>query len=248
MTHLTEEDLILHYYGEAAEPAAAQAHLDACPECRAGFRSLARVLNAMDAFPVPERAADYEAAVWRRLSQAGLRPAFWRRPWGWRRQWLRWPVMGLALASALLAFLIMLRPPARPVRQTQTPAPLSVAHGEAPNEQLFRLALGDYLDRSGIVLTELANTVGGRTVDISAEQERAANLLADCRLYRQTAAGANDHIVAGVLDDLERVLVEIAHAPSRLGPAQADELRMRLRSEGVLFRIRILSSTVRNQS
>ena len=115
-------------------------------------------------------------------------------------------------------------------------------------EQILRLAVGDYLDRSGVVLTELANTGEGRTVDISAEQQRAAGLLAECRLYRQTAMRNEDHIVAGVLDELELVLVEIAHAPSRLQPAQADEMRDRLRSEGVLFRIRVLSSTVRNQS
>jgi hypothetical protein len=234
MTHLTEEDLILHYYGEAAEPASAEAHLDACPDCRASFRALQRVLNAMDALPVPERVADYETVVWRRLIGAGLRPAFWRRPL------VRWPVVGLALASALVALVVITRPPAKPPVREARNAPL--------REQILKLTLGDYLDRSGIVLTELANAGEGGTVDISAEQERAASLLAECRLYRQTAVGDGDHIVAGVLDELERVLVEIAHAPSRLDAAQAEELRARLRSDGVLFRIRVLSSSVRNQS
>jgi hypothetical protein len=117
-----------------------------------------------------------------------------------------------------------------------------------PPEQILRLTLGDYLDRSGIVLTELAHAADGRAVDISAEQMRAADLLTECRLFRQTAMRSQDQVVAGVLDELERVLVEIAHAPSRLDAAEADELRDRLRSEGVLFRIRVLSSTVRNQS
>jgi hypothetical protein len=54
-------------------------------------------------------------------------------------------------------------------------------------------------------------------------------------------------MLAGVLDELERVLLEIAHAPSRLEPAQLDDLRLRLRSDGILFRIRVLGSTVRNQ-
>ncbi len=54
--------------------------------------------------------------------------------------------------------------------------------------------------------------------------------------------------MAGVLDELERVLVEISHAPSRLAPAQVEELQQRLRSEGVLFRIRDLDSRVRSQA
>jgi hypothetical protein len=235
MTHLTEEDLILHYYGEATEPAAAEEHLDACPDCRAAYGSLKRVLNTMNALPVPERAVDYGATVWRRLEGAGLRPALWRRPF------VRWPVLGFAVALAIVVVLLVSRPPAKlPVRAARI-SPQS-------QERILRLTLGDYLDRSGIVLTELANAGGGRALDISTEQERAANLLAECRLYRQTAMRTEDHVVAGVLDELERLLVEIAHTPSRLDRAQADELRERLRSEGILFRIRVLSSTVRNQS
>jgi hypothetical protein len=239
MTHLTEEDLILHYYGESADGDAAQAHLDGCPDCRSTFGSLARVLNAMDALPVPERAMDYEARVWQRLVGTGLRIPFWRR------RFIQWPVAGLALASVLAAVMVIARPPAKP-------PVLQARSALLPPDQILRLTLGDYLDRSGIVLTELANAGDGRAVDISAEQKRAADLLTECRLYRQTAMRAQGEamaqVAASVLDELERVLVEVAHTPPRLDPAEADELRDRLRSEGVLFRIRVLSSTVRNES
>ena len=50
-----------------------------------------------------------------------------------------------------------------------------------------------------------------------------------------------------LLDDLNRVLLEIAHAPSRLAPADLELLRQRLEAEGILFKIRVLGSTVRNQ-
>ena len=55
-------------------------------------------------------------------------------------------------------------------------------------------------------------------LDISAEKERAADLVSESRLYRQTAAHTGDTAVAGVLDDIDRVLLEIAHGPSRLAP------------------------------
>jgi hypothetical protein len=84
-------------------------------------------------------------------------------------------------------------------------------------------------------------------LDISFEQERATNLLGENRLYRQSAAGAGDAMVAGVLDELERVLLEIEHAPSKISPAELDELRLRLRAEGILFKLRVLGSNVRSQ-
>jgi hypothetical protein len=230
MTHLTEEDLILHYNEEAEDGTTVENHLHACTECRAAYSALERVLNVMDSLPVAERGVDYEAAVWQRLRAAGLRPALWRR------SILRWPAVGFALAAAIAGLVFVMRP-----------APHRFAVADEWDKQILSVAVSDYLDRSAIVLTELANATAPGELDISAEQERAADLVAECRLYRQTATRANEHTVLAVLDQVERVLLEIAHAPSRLDPAQVDELRARLRSEGVLIRIRGLSSTVRNQ-
>jgi hypothetical protein len=240
MSHLSEEELILHYYGETGNPAPVERHLDTCPACRAAYSSLERVLNVMDALPIPERSQGYEAAVWRRVS--GKLPTPSRlRLWPWR-----WATAGAVLAAALMTLIVW--HPTAPLGKRRSKPPAS-ASGTDPflQEQILRLAVGDYLDRSGIVLTELANASSDAALDISTEQERTADLLAECRLYRQTALRADDNIVAGVLDELERVLLEVAHAPSRLDPAQVDELRRHLRSEGVLFRIRVLSSTVRSQ-
>ena len=94
---------------------------------------------------------------------------------------------------------------------------------------------------------ELVNANPHGAMDISAEQERAQDLVSEARLYRQTAMHTGDTAVADVLDDLDRVLLEIAHAPSRLTPGDLDKLRQRLEAEGILFKIRVLGSTVRNQ-
>ena len=66
MTHLSNEELILHYYGEAEDPAPVDRHLDECQECRAVYGSLERVLNVMEALPVPERSAGTTARSSRR--------------------------------------------------------------------------------------------------------------------------------------------------------------------------------------
>jgi hypothetical protein len=244
MSHLNEHDLILHYYGETEDPAAVERHLDTCPSCRAAYGALERVLNVVDALPVPERGAAYENDTWRRVKPhvgQAFSPA--RQRWGWAA--FRWPAAAVACVSLVAVFLAgrfsavshapRISPAVRAVPDTQL------------QDRVLRSAVADYLDRTGIVLVELANATPDGGVDISAEQERAADLLNESRLYQQTALRAGDHMVAGVLDELARVLLEIAHAPSRLEPAQLDDLRLRLRSEGILFRIRVLGATVRDQ-
>jgi hypothetical protein len=72
-------------------------------------------------------------------------------------------------------------------------------------------------------------------------------LVTETRLYRQTAEHTGDTQITGVLDELERVLVDITHAPSNISPEQLQELRQRLEAEGILFKIRVLGSNVRNQ-
>ena len=45
MNHLSEEQLILHYYGEEGDTLAVEQHLEGCEECRGVYASLQRVLN-----------------------------------------------------------------------------------------------------------------------------------------------------------------------------------------------------------
>jgi hypothetical protein len=239
MTHLTEEQLILHYYSEAEDSASLDQHLDQCQDCRALYASVERVLNVMDGLPVPERTARYEAQVWDRVAPylpVRRRFRFLTSPW-------RWTAAATALAG--LVFAAFLAGRFYP-RHAASQVPIAAANPQT-QERILKLAVGDYLERSQNVLMELANADSPEALDISAEQERVSNLLGENRLYRQTALHTGDALMAGVLDDLERVLLEIEHAPTRLTPEQLQELRRRLRTDGILFRIRILGSSVRSQ-
>jgi hypothetical protein len=241
MIHVTEEELILHYYGETEDPATVEQHLNGCDACRTAFGSLQRILNVMEALPVPERSADYGAQVWERMSAhlpVRRRLRLFVIPW-------RWAAACAAMATLLIGAFLAGRFYPWPPRQA---APIA-ANPQTPQtqESILKMAVGDYLDRSQMVLIELANASPAATSDISAAQERAANLVGENRLYRQTAAATGDALVASVLDELERVLLEIAHSPSQLSTEQLNELQRRLRSDGILFRIRVLGSTVRGQ-
>jgi hypothetical protein len=130
----------------------------------------------------------------------------------------------------------------------QARKPAQMAADPQAGERILLVAVGDYLERSQMVLIELANASPTGALDISAEQERAADLVSENRLYRQTAAHTGDAAVAGVLEELERVLLDITHAPSRISPGELEKLRQRLQAKGILFKIRVLGSNVASAS
>jgi hypothetical protein len=236
MSHLSEEELILHYYGEPGDPAGNEQHLDQCGECRALYSSLQRLLNSMDSLPVPERDAEYAARVWQRI-EGSLKP---RRRFRLPMPYWRWAVASTAFAGLLVAAFLAGRfyPSGRPALQ---------AADSQTRQSVLLVAVGDYLERSQMVMIELANAEANGPLDISAEQERAGDLVSESRLYWQTAAHAGEAGIARVLDELERVLVEITHEPSRIPPERLEKLRARLKDQGILLKIRVLGSTVRQE-
>jgi hypothetical protein len=259
MNHPTEEELILHYYGEdEVDYARAEVdydeaggmgrtagdydrHLEACESCRALYASLQRVLNVVDTLPVPERGPEYEGELWNRIRRHI--PASRRASWlAWTGPW-RWAAAASACAGLMvLAFLAGRAYPSR-----QPAAQLASSADPQTGERVLLLAVGDYLERSQMVLIELSNASSKHPLDISSEQERAADLVSESRLYRQTAQHTGDTAVAGLLDELDRVLLEITHSPSQLSAGEVEDLRQRLEAEGILFKVRVLGSKVRHQ-
>lgn len=233
MNHLNEEQLILHYYGE--ESANADEHLSACESCREAYQVLQRVLNSVDSLPVPERGADYEALVWQAVERRLER----KKSWGIR--WWKPLVVAVAMAALIVgAFLAG--------RQGRKPQQVAAVDGTA-RERVLLVAVGDHLERSQMILVELANAGAPKNghLDITYEQRAAEDLLESNRLYRQTASSSGDEATAALLDDLERVLLEIAHSPSAVSEKQLDELRKQIEDRGILFKVKVFGSQVEQQ-
>ena len=134
------------------------------------------------------------------------------------------------------------------------PAPTAVATqasatpGDSTSDGVLVLAVVDHLDRSQMMLVELMNADPDQPViNISNEQTRARELVAANRVYRQSAAQAGDETTGDVLDELERVLIEIANAPEGAGKAEIEALRARITSRGLLFRVRVVNSEMRQR-
>jgi polyhydroxyalkanoate synthesis regulator phasin len=234
MNHISEDQLVLFYYGESTEAAAIENHLSGCESCRSELRSLQLVLNTLDSAPVPERPADYGQTIWKKMLPHLAAPR--RRT---IRQWWIWaPVMAALLLGAFVAGSLWQRVSSRSVAKNQ--------NNQQIRERILLVAVGDHLERSQMVLAELDHAPDGKgKLDISGERQMAEDLLDDNRLYRQTARSTGDNSMASVLDDLERVLLEIAHSPSDVSNEQLDDLRQQIESRGLLFKIRVLGSAAR---
>jgi hypothetical protein len=113
-------------------------------------------------------------------------------------------------------------------------------------ERVLLIAMGDHLDRSQIVLAEIVNN-SPASIDLSDERTRARDLVDQNRLLRQTALHNGDRMQAALLDELERVLLDIANSPEKVTDAELESLRSRIETENLLFKVRVFSTNVRNK-
>lgn len=245
MPHLTEDELVLHYYGEMDTPAEARAtaHLSDCSECHASYGRLQRVMALVDSVPAADASEGFERIAWARLETAlpDRRPGVF--------SWLVYSPARLAFAALVVAlvggaFYAGRQMPGR-TTTVANGAPASPSNGV--RERILLVDLGDHLDRSQMMLVELVSADNGAAVDISSERSRAEQLLAANRLYRETAVKTGDAATAALLDELERILVDVAASPSTLTQDDLDEVRRRIESKGLLFKVRVVSSDVRER-
>lgn len=236
MTHLNEEQLVEHYYNDDANHADAATHLALCADCRAEFERLSTTLTSVSAYEPPAREENYGTDVWNRI-RAHLPEPEKRSWWSWSgaRRWVAVGAMAVLIATAFLLGRLSKPLPTNPV----------IADKDKDKKVLL-VALGDHLERSQMILVELTHAPQANDVDISSEQKRAEELLASNRLYRQAAVKSGDADIAIVLDELERVLLDVTHEPSKLDGDQMQEIQKRIESKGILFKVRVIGSKVRS--
>ena len=246
-THITDDDLILHFYGEAPRSDATKidAHLGECADCRRNWDSLQQTLKMVDSADVPDAHEGFERVMWARVRPSLPTPktagAYWWSPRVWA------PIAGLAAVIAI-AFVSgrLFTHPAAPV----VPAPLSTdAQADARNhrESVLLSALGDHFEQTEQLLVEIKNTPDARRVDMSFEQQTARDLVAAGRLYRAGAEQNGDGQLAAVLEDLEQVLVDVAAGPDQLNTKDLKSLRARIEDDSLLFKVRALTTAVRER-
>ena len=183
------------------EPAA-HPHIDSCLDCREHFRDLSATLNAFNDLPVPESP-----------------PFTWRAPLSYRlKRWAPYILVPTFAAALFVAFFL----------GRQHPAPTQFA--DSGRERILLVALDTHLQRSQMVLLELAN---GDPASLPEARQRARDLIGENRLYRQTTLYSGDRNYADLLEQLDRVLTVSANSQSQSSTPHDDQI------EQLLFKIRV---------
>lgn len=247
--HFSQEEFILHYYGEPELGAERREHLAQCQTCIAELAGLAAVLDQVTPVAVPEPGDDYEARVWDRLQ--------WRLRGEKKRDRFTWVKAFAVAATVIVAFLagVMWKSssrhvvePTRVVTATTNPTtPLvdSSTRRLGDSTRILFVVVGEHFDQSERVLVELTNLTPDGKTDITTERDRAEELLASNRLYRRTALDRGEEDVSTLLDELEPVLLQIAHSPSQVSAEELRAMQKRVETKGLVFKLRVVRADVK---
>ena len=236
MKHLTPEQIVLHCYGDAPEGEKIGLHLRGCAQCRGEFERMKAFLAEIPATPVPEPPIYLEEKLWLNLRDRLQDEK--RSAWNALLTPSRWAAIGAVAVLMIAAFL------AGRFWPHQNASPAKAESVQVNPERVVLVAVGDHLERSQILLVEIMNANPKDAADFAEERQQARNLLEDNRLYRLSALQNDKPIVANVLDELERVLTEVANSPAEMTPGDVMEIRRRIQSEDLLFKIHVVGSTV----
>jgi hypothetical protein len=237
-SHLNDDQLVLFYYRESDERDRVASHLEECQSCRTKFLRLESTLGGIPVHEVPARGEQYGADVWQRIR--GRLPE--KRRFDWKLMFRPQPLAAWAAIAALilLAFLM-----GRFTRHQETPVEQAITAQD--RERILLVSVENHLEISQRVLMEILNTPTDGSADISQEQLRAEDLLESNRLYRQVAVRSGNAGVADVLDQLERVLLEITNRPSRISAGDLEGMRRHVDEQGLLFKMRVIDSQMQQR-
>jgi anti-sigma factor RsiW len=258
--HLSQDELILHFYGETepADRARVDSHLASCGECQFARDQLRRVMTLVDSAAPVEAPPGFERTAWARLEPhldqfQGVSPVRRSaqkiydlvvgksaREGGWFPQWA---LAGGVAALVVAAFVAGRFSGGNPATIT---APGAIVADVEPG-RVLQTAVGDHLDRTQMMLVELANAGSDGADVLAMEQKRAVDLVAANRVIRQSALQSGDAQVVDILEDLERVLLEIANAPASTTSNELSDLQSQITREDLLFRLRVIASEMRQR-
>lgn len=249
--HLSDDELILHFYGETdrADEARVESHLASCAECRLANDRLRRVMTLVDSAAPAEAPEGFERVMWAKLepqiahqghgTHQGHRRHRWLRSIFWMPQW--------ALAGGVAALLVVAFWAGRISNVAPTAVPSNAVAAVEPS-RVLQTAVGDHLDRTQMMLVELANAETDKADVLASEQKRAADLVAANRVIRASAQQSGNAAIVDILDDLERVLLEIANAPANASSNELTDLQSQITAQDLLFRLRVVAQEMRQRN
>lgn len=233
MNKWTQEDLILYYYGELPEDQAKAVEqvLQNDPALKQSYADLTAVFALSDELDIPEPDSGFEQRM-----MAGLKPHIHQSKAKKKRFWLfagrPFSQLATAMALVLVVGVFFL---GRWSAVDDTPSGISLAEEDSQRILLQRLA--QHLGSTDRMLTSLAN---GEADDLTQQrQETIQQLVTFNRLYRQVAESDDDRQLVELLSQMERVLLQLAHADASSEAEDFEQIRSRLADSDLLYKLRV---------
>src|SRR5438270_12029322 len=101
MKHITEEQIVLHYYGDAEDTTGVAQHLNECAACRGEFERVQSLLQHIEPIEVPEPSAAFEEKTWLNVRDRLAEKHSWMT---WLRSPKQWALAGSMVALLVAAF------------------------------------------------------------------------------------------------------------------------------------------------
>jgi hypothetical protein len=251
----------LYFYGElgAAERADVQRHLGSCRHCREALDELGVIRDALASRPAVSMPASgdwstfmarLERAIAREDAISTVEPP---RERSGRPAYAGFLAMAALLALVTMGVLFVARsrpgapasPPQAAVPAVPAPtAPPQASEDTGESAAVLAAASDEHFKRSKLVVLGLATMDPQRSSskDWSYERTLASDLLSDTRLYRMAAEDRGMKAVAGVMRDLEVVLLETSLTDST-DPSALTQIQRLIQKRDLLEKINVVTTT-----
>ena len=244
----------LYFYDElaAAERRVVDEHLGTCADCRLALADLRTIRHALAERPVVSTPAGGDwSGFMTRLNEALAserladdRPLVMPAITTGRAPYASY--LAVAALLALVTFSAAIAWRSRAI----APAPVTVATAGRPavpaapaDTMAFQALSEEHFERSKLVVLGLANKEAGRgaAADWAYERSLASSLLNDTRIYRLAAEDRGLTALAGVMRDLELVLLQTALTDDT-DPASLPQLQRLIRKRDLLEKMDVVTT------
>ncbi|MFL6279035.1 MAG: anti-sigma factor family protein [Vicinamibacterales bacterium] len=241
-------DLELYFYDELSseQRAAAEQHLSNCADCRAILDELHAMRTALASGPDVSTppSGDWspfmsrlDAAI---ASERSRPPAFVSRR---RGRYAEYVAIAALLALVTFSVAVAFRARHAPVA-AGTAGLVPRAAPAARDNTAFAAMTEQHFERSKLVVLGLATKDPARqnAADWAYERELATSLLDDTRLYRLAAQDRGLDALAGVMTDLELVLLQTSLTDGK-DPAALPQLQRLIRRRDLIEKMDVVGTT-----
>jgi hypothetical protein len=243
----------LYFYDEldGVEREAIAAHVESCSHCRAALADLAVIRIALAERPVVSEppAGDWsgfmsrlDASIASERTGRGDAQTFVRP--SSRPPFLTYLTVAALLALVTFSVAIALRSKVTPVTPDGAGVSPSVPLAVAPDAMAFRTLSDEHFDRSKLVVLGLATkeSARGQAADWAYERTLATSLLNDTRIYRLAAEDRGLTALAGVMRDLELVLLQTSLTDDK-DPDSLPQLQRLIQKRDLLEKMDVVTTT-----